>query len=79
MELEIVPRGISEKEERKNYKERGCHHDEQRQRKDSAVGAIDAGFLRPGVPSFHRRRVQQGMASGIWMCPQRDCCLKRGS
>jgi hypothetical protein len=75
VELEIVSRGIPEKEERQNHEESGCHHDEQRQGKDASACEIDGSFFPRRDLSLQRRRVQQGMASGICMCPHRDCCL----
>ena len=62
MELEIVSGGIAEKEERKNHKERGCHHNEQRQGNEGSTG--DGGFLPRRESALRRRRVRQGIASG---------------
>lgn len=67
MELEIVSGGIAEKEEGKNYQERGCHHKEQRQGINGAAGEINRGFLPRRVPLLRRRRVQQGIASDAWI------------
>ena len=70
MELEIVSGGISDKEEGNNYEEGGCHHDEERQRKDISAGEIDGHFC-PRRESWLRGRVQQGMASDHCMVAQR--------
>jgi hypothetical protein len=67
MELEIVSGGIAEKEERKNHKERGCHHYEQRQGINGAAGEINRGFLPGRVPLLRRRRVQQGLPPDAWI------------
>ena len=68
MELEIVSGGIAEKEDGKNHKERGCHHYEHRQGSDGTAAEIDGRFLPSCESSLQRRRVQQGIASGTWMC-----------
>jgi hypothetical protein len=76
VKLEIMSRRISQKEERKNCEKGGGHYDEQRQRKDIATGKIDRQLRSRRGSWLRKRRTQQGMASGICMGLQRDCCLR---
>jgi len=79
MKLEIMSGGIADKEEGKNHKEGGCHHDQERQRKDISAGEIDGQSCPRRESWLRRRRAQQGMASDDCMGAHRDCCLKRGN
>jgi hypothetical protein len=63
VELEIVSRRIAEKEERKNHKERGCHHDEQRPGQDASAN-VDRKDSSRRVLSLQRSPALQGCASG---------------
>src|ERR1700686_4130003 len=70
-----MSRGISEKQEWKNDEKSGCHHNEQRPRKDASATEIDGCVFPRRDLSLQRKRVQQGMASGICGYPNTDCCL----
>jgi hypothetical protein len=75
VEFEIVSRGITKKQKRKNHEESRCHHDQQRPRSDGPAYNLDCSLLLRRESSLGRRRCQQGMPPAVWTWLHTDCCL----